>query len=104
MAVNHLAPFLLTNLFLNFNLIRDGGRVVNVASMGHRHGKINFDDLQTEKPYVAGVAYTQSKLGNVLFTHELANRLQKDPRNITTVSLHPGLGTYYTEHSYYTIE
>jgi NAD(P)-dependent dehydrogenase (short-subunit alcohol dehydrogenase family) len=64
------------------------GRIVTVSSSAHRFGKINFDDLQYEKSYSAWGAYGQSKLANILFTYELAERL---PAHIKTNTLHPGL-------------
>jgi NAD(P)-dependent dehydrogenase (short-subunit alcohol dehydrogenase family) len=75
-AVNHLAPFLLTNLLLD--LLRRGGaaRVVTVASHAHATGRIDFDDLQGERSYSGSRAYDQSKLANVVFQHELARRLR----------------------------
>jgi len=69
-ALNHLAPFLLTNL------LRDrlsGGRVVTTASDAHKSGRLDLDDLQSEKSYSARV-YGTSKLCNILFTRELARR------------------------------
>jgi NAD(P)-dependent dehydrogenase (short-subunit alcohol dehydrogenase family) len=88
-AVNHLAPFLLTNLLLD--LLRRGApsRVVNVASQVEASGIIDFADLQRERHYDPIGAYTQSKLANVLFTYELARRLGKD--GVTVNCLHPGV-------------
>jgi len=88
-AVNHLAPFLLTNL-LQERLVNDGpGRVVTVASRVHERGTIDFDDLQGERDYTGARAYNQSKLANVLFTYELARRL--DGTGVTANCLHPGV-------------
>ena len=87
-ALNHLAPFLLTNLL--FERLRQGprGRVVTVASRAHTTGRIDFDDLQGERAYSASRAYSQSKLANILFTHELSGRLRGT--GVTANSLHPG--------------
>ncbi len=88
-AVNHLAGFLLTNLLLG-RLAEDApGRVVTVSSAAHGMGKVDFDDLQGERAFSGDVAYNQSKLANVLFTHELARRL--GGAGITANALHPGV-------------
>ncbi len=88
-AVNHLAPFLLTNLLLPTLVGSAPSRIVNVSSTGHGYGTaIHFDDLQCEQRYGAMRAYSQSKLANVLFTYELARRL--DGSGVTANCLHPG--------------
>jgi NAD(P)-dependent dehydrogenase (short-subunit alcohol dehydrogenase family) len=88
-ALNHLAPFLLTNLLLAS--LRRGGpaRVVTVSSNAHVTGRIDFDDLQAERTYSGARAYNQSKLANVLFTYELARRLTGSA--VTANALHPGV-------------
>lgn len=88
-ALNHLAPFLLTNLLLDSLKKSTAARIVTVSSNAHRMGRIDFDNLQGERSYSGAPAYNQSKLANVLFTHELARRLQ--PSCITANALHPGL-------------
>jgi NAD(P)-dependent dehydrogenase (short-subunit alcohol dehydrogenase family) len=85
-ALNHLSYFLLTNLLLD--RIPSGGRIVNVSSEAHRPAKVNFDDLQLERRYTAFGAYCLSKLMNLLFTFELARRVQA--RGITVNAAHPG--------------
>jgi NAD(P)-dependent dehydrogenase (short-subunit alcohol dehydrogenase family) len=89
-ALNHLGYFLLTHLLLE--RIRQSGpaRIVNVASAAHRGARdgINFDDIQFRKKYSALIAYAQSKLANILFTRELAHRLQGS--NVSANCLHPG--------------
>jgi len=87
-ATNYLAPFLLTNLQLA--LLKDSApsRIINVSSVGHYNGHINFDDLNLEKEYGGWKAYGQSKLALVLFTHELAKKLQGS--GVTVNAVHPG--------------
>jgi len=87
-AVNHLAYFLLTNLLLDVLKTSAPSRIVNVSSGDHTNGTIDFDDLQGEKGYKGPKAYSQSKLANVLFTYELARRLEGT--GITANCLHPG--------------
>ncbi len=87
-AINYLAPFLLTNLLLDQLKSSAPSRIVNVSSVGHYNGRINFDDLSMEKDYGGWKAYQQSKLALVLFTHELAKKLQGT--GVTVNSLHPG--------------
>jgi len=89
-AVNHLAPFLLTNLLLERLKASSAGRVVTVSSMAHRGGKLDFDDLNWERrKYSTLGAYSASKLANILFTTELARRLGGS--TVTANSLHPGV-------------
>jgi NAD(P)-dependent dehydrogenase (short-subunit alcohol dehydrogenase family) len=88
-ALNHLAPFLLTNLLLDRLEQSAPARVVTVASHAHAQGRIDFDDLQGERSYSGARAYNQSKLANVLFTYELARRLSKT--GVTANALHPGV-------------
>jgi NAD(P)-dependent dehydrogenase (short-subunit alcohol dehydrogenase family) len=88
-AVNHLAPFLLTGLLLDRLTASAPARIVTVSSGAHATGKINFGDLQGERRYSGQQAYSQSKLANVLFTYELARRL--DGTGVTGTVLHPGV-------------
>jgi retinol dehydrogenase-14 len=88
-ALNHLAPFLLTNLLLENLKHGAAARVVTVSSNAHTMGRIDFDDLQGESSYSGARAYNQSKLANVLFTYELARRLQAT--SVTANAVHPGL-------------
>jgi NAD(P)-dependent dehydrogenase (short-subunit alcohol dehydrogenase family) len=85
-AVNHLAPFLLTYKLLSI-LDRPNVRIVNVASRAHNYGSIDFDNMNGEKFYVGGRAYGSSKLANILFTRQLSKQLQQ----ATTNCLHPGV-------------
>jgi retinol dehydrogenase 14 len=88
-AVNHLAPFLLTNLLLGRLTQSAPARVVTVSSNAHRTGRMDFDDLQGERSYSGSRAYDQSKLANVLFAYELARRLRGT--GVTSNALHPGV-------------
>jgi retinol dehydrogenase-12 len=87
-ALNHLSYFLLTNLVLDRLLASAPARIVNVASNAHKGVRMNFDDLQGRRRYNGWFAYAQSKLANVLFTDELARRL--DGTGVTANVLHPG--------------
>lgn len=88
-AVNHLGPFLLTNLLLVTLKSSAPSRIVNVSSEAHRYGKIIRDDLMGEKSYTSFTAYGHTKLANVMFTRVLAKKLQGT--KVTANSLHPGL-------------
>jgi retinol dehydrogenase-14 len=88
-AVNHLAPFLLTNLVLDRLKASNPARVVTVASDAHRGSSIPFDDLDSELGYSAWAVYGWTKLANILFTSELARRL--DGTDVTATCLHPGV-------------
>jgi len=90
-ALNHLNYFLLTRELLPLlESSADGqhSRVVNVSSDAHQSGRMDFDNLQFERGYNGWLAYSNSKLANVLFTFELARRLQGSP--VTANVLHPG--------------
>lgn len=88
-AVNHLAPFLLTALLLEPLLERPASRVINVSSVGHRSGRIRFEDPNLTNDFNGLNAYCQSKLANVLFTQELARRTHGT--SLVTHALHPGV-------------
>lgn len=87
-AVNYLAPFLLTNLLLDTLKSSTPARIINVAGTYHSKGTINFDDLQGEKDYDGARAHNQSKLALVLFTYELAKKMEGT--GVTVNCLHPG--------------
>ncbi|XP_017658413.1 retinol dehydrogenase 12 isoform X2 [Nannospalax galili] len=89
LGVNHLGHFLLTYLLLGRLKESAPARVVNLSSVVHLGGKIRFHDLQGEKRYCRGFAYCHSKLANVLFTRELAKRIQGT--GVTTYAVHPGV-------------
>ncbi|MGO4105116.1 SDR family oxidoreductase [Leifsonia sp. YAF41] len=88
-ALNHLAPFLLTNLLRDRLTQSAPSRIVTVSSNAQALGRIDFDDLQGERSYSGSRAYNQSKLANVLFTYELARRLEGT--SVTVNALHPGV-------------
>jgi retinol dehydrogenase-14 len=88
-ALNHLAPFLLTNLLLERLKASAPARVVTVSSGAQSMGRIDFDDLQGERKYSGQQAYNQSKLANVMFTYELARRIEGT--GVTANVLHPGV-------------
>lgn len=87
-ALNHLNYFLLTHLLLDVLKASAPARIINVSSDAHRGAKVNFGDIQCQKNYSGFSAYSQSKLCNVLFTYELARRLEGS--GVTVNALHPG--------------
>ena len=88
-ALNHLAPFLLTNLLLERLRASAPARVVTVSSGAQAMGRLDFDDLQGERGYSGQRAYNASKLANVMFAFELARRLEGT--GVTSTVLHPGV-------------
>ncbi len=88
LLVNHLAPFLLTNLLLDRLQESESARIVNVSSNAHTHGQLDLDDLNMDRFYFGFWAYGRSKLANILFTYELARRLGHG--HVTSNVLHPG--------------
>ena len=88
-AASHLAAFLLTSLVLDRLKGSAPARIVTVSSNAQAAGRLNFDDLQGERSYSGQRAYSQSKLANVVFTYELARRLEGT--GVTATALHHGL-------------
>lgn len=86
LAANHLGHFLLTILLLDVLKQSAPSRIVNLSSFVAKEGHINFEDLNTEKPYDKWKAYTQSKLMNIMFTYELARRVEKIGINVNAVN------------------
>ncbi|BCJ74474.1 short-chain dehydrogenase [Catellatospora sp. IY07-71] len=89
-GTNHLGHFAFTGLVLDRLLPVAGSRVVTVSSIGHRSGRIDFDDLQSERGYGRHRAYAQSKLANLMFTYELQRRLEVAGVDTAAVAAHPG--------------
>lgn len=88
MALNHFGYFLLTNLLLDRIKASAPARVVNVSSAAHQMGRFRFEDVPVPSRYSGFRAYAQSKLANVLFTRELARRMEGT--GVTVNALHPG--------------
>ncbi len=88
LLVNHMAPFLLTNLLLDELRKSPSARIINVSSNAHEHAQLDLDDLNWDRFYFGFWAYGRSKLANILFTYELASKLKGSP--ITANALHPG--------------
>jgi NAD(P)-dependent dehydrogenase (short-subunit alcohol dehydrogenase family) len=88
-ATNYIGPFLLTSLLLDILKASAPSRIVNVTSDAHNGANIHFEDLQGEKRFSGWQAYGQSKLAMILFTHELAKKLEGT--GVTVNSAHPGV-------------
>jgi retinol dehydrogenase-12 len=101
LATNHLGPFLLTSLLFDLLQKSPAARIVNVASMAYRFSKPTLDDIQSERNYSPIWEYGNTKLWNIMFTQELANRLRTHGiSNVTTNALHPGaVATGYGQQS-----
>ncbi len=98
-GTNHLGHFALTGLLLEAMLPVPGSRVVTVSSTGHRAGRIDFADLQSERRYGRMSAYAQSKLANLMFTYELQRRLAAAGAPTAALAAHPGVAfTELTRH------
>jgi NAD(P)-dependent dehydrogenase (short-subunit alcohol dehydrogenase family) len=87
-ALNHVNYFLLTSLLLDLLKASAPSRIINVSSGSHERAKMDFDNLQGEKHYGGMQAYSRSKLANLLFTYELARRLEGT--GVTANAVHPG--------------
>jgi NAD(P)-dependent dehydrogenase (short-subunit alcohol dehydrogenase family) len=90
LGTNHLGHYALTGLLLPALRQARAARVVSVSSLGHRMGRIDFDDLQSTRHYQRWLAYGQSKLANLLFTRELVRRLNRAGSTICAAAAHPG--------------
>jgi NAD(P)-dependent dehydrogenase (short-subunit alcohol dehydrogenase family) len=90
-GTNHLGHFALTGLLIPQLLATPAPRVVTVASLAHRKGKIEFDNLQSEKHYKPWDAYNASKLANILFANELERRARAAHSRLVSIPVHPGI-------------
>jgi NAD(P)-dependent dehydrogenase (short-subunit alcohol dehydrogenase family) len=90
-GTNHLGHFALTGLLLRALLRQAGSRIVTVASIAHKGGKLNFDDLNAERRYDPRGAYQQSKLANVVFGLEFDRRLRARAAGTQSIVAHPGV-------------
>lgn len=88
-AINHLAPFLLTNLLTDLLMQAGAARIINISSEAHRLGQINFNQEASSENYSSFTAYCDSKMANIMFTYELSRRLELTP--VTVNCLHPGV-------------
>jgi NAD(P)-dependent dehydrogenase (short-subunit alcohol dehydrogenase family) len=89
-GTNHLGHFALTGLLIGALSARAGSRVVTVSSIAHRAGRINFNDLESARRYNNWIAYSQSKLANLLFAFELDRRLRHANSPARSLAAHPG--------------
>jgi NAD(P)-dependent dehydrogenase (short-subunit alcohol dehydrogenase family) len=97
-ATNHMAYFVVTNILLDRLKATPGARIVSTASDAHKSGRLDFDDLQSAKSYSSFRVYGTSKLCNILFTRELARRLEGS--GVTANCLHPGfVGTRFGQNN-----
>jgi NAD(P)-dependent dehydrogenase (short-subunit alcohol dehydrogenase family) len=92
-GTNHLGHFALTGLLLPQLLAAPAPRVITVASIAHRNGKIDFDNLQSERSYKPWDAYGESKLANILFAKELDRRARAAHSKLISIPVHPGVST-----------
>jgi NAD(P)-dependent dehydrogenase (short-subunit alcohol dehydrogenase family) len=88
-AINHIGHFLLTNLVLDMLKASSPSRIINVSSSAHKFAKLNFDDIDNEQKYRGFRTYANSKLFNILFSYELARRMEGT--GVTVNTLHPGV-------------
>ena len=89
-GTNHLGHFALTGYLLPLLEAADAGRIVVVSSVAHRFGRLNFNNLNSEKRYLRWPVYAQSKLANLVFARELQRRLQQQGSKVIAVAVHPG--------------
>lgn len=97
-AVNHLAPFLLTDLLMELVQKSPAARIISVASHAHKTAKVNWDDIEMKQDYNFKRMYSNTKLFNILFVNALARQIKG--RNITVNALHPGVITTQLLQSY----
>jgi NAD(P)-dependent dehydrogenase (short-subunit alcohol dehydrogenase family) len=92
-GTNHLGHFALTGLLVPALLRATAPRVVTIASVAHNRGRIDFDDLMSERHYSGRAVYSQSKLANLMFARELARRAEAQGSVLTSLAAHPGLAS-----------
>ena len=90
-GVNHLGHFALTGRLLPMLKDQPGARIVNVSSLAHKNGRINYDDPQAEKRYSPMERYAMSKFANILFTYELQRKLDAAGSKTLSLASHPGV-------------
>jgi NAD(P)-dependent dehydrogenase (short-subunit alcohol dehydrogenase family) len=90
-GTNHLGHFALTGLLIPQLLAAPAPRVVTVASLAHRGGKIDFENLQSERGYKGWDTYNNSKLANILFAKELERRAEAEHSKLKSLAVHPGI-------------
>lgn len=88
LAINHLGPFLLTNLLLDIIIVSAPSRIISVSSAAHKFSNLDLDNVNLENKFSSFRAYGNSKLANILFSQELARKLKG--KGVTVNSLHPG--------------
>ncbi|AHI00623.1 oxidoreductase [Kutzneria viridogrisea] len=98
-GTNHLGHFALTGLLLPLLLARPGSRVVTLSSAMHRMGRLDIDDLQSERKYGANSTYAASKLANAVFTVELNRRFEAAGSGVLSVGAHPGYSSTDLQYS-----
>lgn len=96
MAVNYIGHFLLTHLLMpqliaGGNELKTNSRIVNVSSCAHHAGKINYDDFNNHEYYHPGMAYSASKLAQVLFTRSLNQLCKENNWKVQSIASHPGI-------------
>lgn len=99
LGTNHIGHFALTGLLIDLLVSTSNSRVITVSSYAHHMGKINFDDLHSEKSYQKWLAYGQSKLANVLFAYELQRKLAQAGHNPISAVAHPGYAATNLQHT-----
>ena len=92
-GTNHLGHFALTGLLMDALKRAAAPRVVTIASIAHRRGRIDFDDPQSERGFNGGKGYAQSKLANLMFALELDRRARAESSRLVSVAAHPGVAT-----------
>lgn len=98
-GINHLGHFKLTSLLFDLLKRTHNSRVITVSSYAHYFGRMNFNDLNSERFYQKWMAYGQSKLANVLFGYELQRRVSHNGRNPISVVVHPGYAATNLQHT-----